>query len=179
MHNKPHTEESKLKMSVAHTGIPNFARRRETVEKDGVTLYKCGKCGEFKPYDEFYKNKRTILGITSECKKCHCATSLQSRDRENARRINKEYMRRRGIKAPEIVREYERERGKMRPKDKKYKARMLLNIAVRDGKIKRPDFCQSCGAKGKIHAHHADYSKPLDVEWLCAECHGKRHRKNV
>lgn len=46
MHN---TEESKIKMSMAHIGVPNFARRRETIEKNGVTLYRCGKCGQYQP----------------------------------------------------------------------------------------------------------------------------------
>lgn len=69
MHNKPHTEESKLKMKNARTGIPNYWRRRETIIENGVTLYKCGTCGEFKEYNDFYKDKRTIFGIKSECKK--------------------------------------------------------------------------------------------------------------
>lgn len=27
-----------------------------------------------------------------------------------------------------------------------------------------------------LNAHHADYSRPLDVEWLCIGCHSRRHR---
>lgn len=35
--------------------------------------------------------------------------------------------------------------------------------------------CQRCGKAGLIHRHHHDYSKPLDVEIVCASCHGKQH----
>lgn len=56
---------------------------------------------------------------------------------------------------------------------------MLLNISVRDGKVRRPDSCQSCGAVGMVYGHHVDYAKPLDVEWLCADCHGERHRRSA
>ncbi len=38
MHNKPHSEESKNKMSEAHKGKANNARRRNTIMKDGVIL---------------------------------------------------------------------------------------------------------------------------------------------
>ena len=39
----------------------------------------------------------------------------------------------------------------------------------------RPQPCERCGAAENIHAHHEDYSKPLDVTWLCPSCHGARH----
>ncbi len=46
--------------------------------------------------------------------------------------------------------------------------------AVRSGKLKRQP-C-ACG-NPKAEKHHEDYSKPLDVIWLCARCHGKLHHQ--
>jgi len=45
--------------------------------------------------------------------------------------------------------------------------------AIRDGKLtKKP--CEVCG-KEKAQAHHDDYSKPLDVRWLCVKHHNEHH----
>jgi 5-methylcytosine-specific restriction endonuclease McrA len=49
--------------------------------------------------------------------------------------------------------------------------------AIRSGKLKRPESCSHCGEKAKTEAHHHDYSKPLDVAFLCKKCHGIIHRK--
>ena len=54
-------------------------------------------------------------------------------------------------------------------------ARKKFSTAIQSGEIIRPDECSNCGAVGNIHGHHTDYSKPLEVEWLCAKCHGKVH----
>lgn len=175
MHNKPHTEESKIKMSISHKGKPNYSRRRETIEIDGILLYRCSTCKEFKPYGDFYKNKRTILGITSECKKCYIDTSIRTRNKENAREKNRQYAKKARMRNPEKFRE--RDSRRIRIKDEKYRARMLLNIAVRNGKITKPIKCEECGSDDNIQAHHTDYSKPYDVIWLCSLCHGKKHRK--
>ena len=46
--------------------------------------------------------------------------------------------------------------------------------AVRTGRLKKPDRCERCGekvAKPKLQGHHDDYSKRLDVRWLCTKCH--------
>lgn len=52
-----------------------------------------------------------------------------------------------------------------------YKARTAVGNAVRDGKIRKPKKCQRCNRKVRLEAHHHDYSKPLEVEWVCVECH--------
>ena len=38
--------------------------------------------------------------------------------------------------------------------------------------LAKPGACERCGKVGKLLGHHADYSKPLEVQWLCHVCHG-------
>lgn len=51
----------------------------------------------------------------------------------------------------------------------KVNARQMVYIAVRDGRLTRTA-CEVCGAE-KVEGHHEDYSKPLDVRWLCVVHH--------
>lgn len=91
----------------------------------------------------------------------------------------------------EVYRESIKELNRQLYKKNKHKsdARAKLNYAVKKGLIIRPDACSKCGKKApdevkRIEAHHEDYSKPLDIVWLCGPCHfvidgrGKKlHRK--
>lgn len=51
----------------------------------------------------------------------------------------------------------------------KYAARQSVLKALRSGRLVRKP-CEVCGAP-KTQAHHTDYSKPLDVQWLCPDHH--------
>jgi hypothetical protein len=53
----------------------------------------------------------------------------------------------------------------------------LLNYALRINIILKPDKCSMCNKKGVIEGHHNDYSKPLQVAWVCKNCHTKFHEK--
>lgn len=69
----------------------------------------------------------------------------------------------------------DRDRIRRATEPEKARARDALNGAIRRGRIKKPSRCEECGAHRKLHGHHHDYSKPLDVEWLCPPCHARRH----
>lgn len=60
--------------------------------------------------------------------------------------------------------------------NQKQKCHYLVYKAVKLGKIIRPNLCGACKRRRRIVAHHEDYSKPLDVIWLCDCCHNNLHK---
>jgi hypothetical protein len=55
----------------------------------------------------------------------------------------------------------------------KRRAHNAVQTAIRNGSIVKSP-CVECGS-GKAHAHHDDYSKPLEIVWLCHTHHMQRH----
>ncbi len=59
-------------------------------------------------------------------------------------------------------------------------ARDLLKKAIERGEVIRKP-CEHVSEDGSLcgyvssHGHHEDYSKPLDVIWLCRKHHRERH----
>jgi predicted DNA-binding protein YlxM (UPF0122 family) len=61
-------------------------------------------------------------------------------------------------------------------------AQNKLESAIRNGTIEQRRICEKCGAsysfrdgRNGVQAHHDDYSKPLEVRWLCQRCHHQAH----
>jgi len=54
------------------------------------------------------------------------------------------------------------------------KAREKANLYQRRGYL-IPQPCEVCGSELNIEKHHRDYSKPLEVRWLCRLHHKELH----
>jgi hypothetical protein len=141
-------------------------------------MRECTKCGAEKPLDDFYAHPMGPKGRQSACKECVKAGVRANRQR----RIDyyREYDRTRA-KEPHRV-EARTEYAKTNPlgprpeKDPvKRAARVAVGNAVRDGRIPRPPACEICQAHCDTHAHHDDYTRPLDVIWVCTACHALIH----
>ena len=59
----------------------------------------------------------------------------------------------------------------------KIKCHYQIRQAIRRGEIVKPNVCLLCKKVTKLNAHHKDYSKPLEVIWICHFCHKKEHKK--
>jgi hypothetical protein len=69
--------------------------------------------------------------------------------------------------------EYLRQKVYRRINPEKIAAKQMVNKAVKDGSLIKSGTCEKCGASGRIEGHHPDYSKPMEVVWLCPPCHRK------
>jgi hypothetical protein len=100
-------------------------------------------------------------------------------DVEHARELaRKSYARNRDRRIKAAV-EWQRANPKTRRDVIKERARHAVADAIKWRRLKKGDTCADCGSHGKkMHAHHEDYMKKLDVVWLCTSCHGRRHRKS-
>lgn len=160
----------------------------------------CNVCKENKSIGNFYKQKAGLYGRTGECKSCRKLRSIKWA-KENKEK-KREYEKKRSLlvdrkeehkiwreKNPNYFKEYYNQNKDIRLKcNKRYlennpnrsKTYAIYRKAIRDKLIIKSDQCQICGMSNiKIHGHHFDYSKPLQVTWLCIKCHKDVHRNKV
>lgn len=147
-------------------------------------MKKCFKCLEEKSYDNFYKHKETADGYLNKCKICTKKDSINHR-----------------INNLDRVKEYDRNRPNQRKRNQKNKiyaqnnkekvnnikkewisnnrikreAHIAVQNALRQGIIIKAN-CEICN-EIKSEAHHDDYSKPLEVRWLCSRHHKQWHKE--
>jgi len=91
------------------------------------------------------------------------------REKEYYKKWYKEYGRNRAIDYVEAIIEWRRNHPDA------IKATKALNYALRTGKVIKADRCSICYQQKRLSAHHSDYSKPLEVLWVCSSCHKKIH----
>lgn len=135
-------------------------------------MKQCFKCGNTKPVEEFYRHSKMADGRLGKCKEC-TKKDVQSNYAE--RRDQYHASDRVRFQQPERKRsagEWQKRRRERHPE--KYAAYRAVGNAVRDGRLIRKP-CEVCGTTERVQAHHDDYSKPLDVRWLCFKHHRQHH----
>jgi ribosomal protein S27AE len=149
----------------------------------------CKKCGAEKPLTEYYKHKGFADGHLNKCK--DCAKSDARKNRDDKLEYYREYDRMRHRDDPERrayshaqsaawrkenpERHGELVRSWQERNPEKRSAHIKVGNAIKSGKLIK-GLCEVCGSS-KVHAHHDDYSRPLDVRWLCPEHHSLEHSK--
>jgi hypothetical protein len=157
---------------------------------------RCGRCQQEKTLDQFYKTigKREhgrVKGrvyYSSYCKNCQKAHTLANpkkvltsrvtatgRRLESIRVADRKYQRRRRAAHPEW--KAKEVRGYYERFPEKKAAHLAFHQAVKVGRVKRKP-CKICGL-ANAQGHHPDYSKPLEVVWLCPSHHKLVHLGRV
>lgn len=151
-------------------------------------MKKCTKCGETKGREEFYRQAKMADGLLSKCKTCTKRDVRENRARkieyyrefDRARSNLPHRVEARAAYAQTPEGKEARSRGSVawnKRNPVKKAASTAVNNAVRDGRLTGQP-CEICG-KDKAQAHHGDYSKPLDVRWLCSKHHAEWHKHNT
>lgn len=147
-----------------------------------ATKRMCSQCITLKSSESFGRHKNGKDGLRRECKECSVRLSREYRATEVGREKLIEY--RESEKGRDVAYRADKKwkqsvqgkqwlidnRGKYKEKTS---ARNKVNHAIKAGKLKRMP-CEKCDTN-KTEAHHDDYSKPLEVTWLCVACHNIFH----
>ena len=149
----------------------------------------CRECNIDKPLTEFYKHERMADGHLNKC--IPCVKSRVNKHREVHLEKIREYDKKRANKPHRVQarKDYQKtEAGKLAAKKTRatyrkkypmaYVAHVITGNAIRDGKLFPETSCSVCNSTEKIEGHHDDYTKPMDVRWLCEKCHKEWHRHN-
>ena len=138
-----------------------------------TTVKTCFRCGAEKPLTDFYKHPMMADGHLGKCKNCARADVHENRVKRIEKYRAYDVERAKTAKRRALSRRIEAEYRARYPERKK--ANVAVNNAVRDGRLTKYP-CQVCGRLDS-HGHHDDYSKPLEVRWLCAVHHKQAHKE--
>jgi len=150
----------------------------------------CRVCGIKKAATKFSRDLRSSRSYRSVCKDCEGVRKRAYNQLPRVKEMRRIYDRLPRVKESKRERErvyrqlpFCRERmywNKARYYQKypeKRRAHSVVEQALKNGLLVRPEACSVCGTQRKLHAHHDDYFNALDVRWLCEECHSFVHRK--
>lgn len=134
-------------------------------------MKRCYFCKEQKPVSDFNRDRSRGDGLQNRCRCCQLKANREWAQRHPE--VRRSALRR------QYAQEVTRRPTKQSPREKK-RAHYAVEMAIKKGLMARPSACSRCGrTQFPIHGHHENYSKPLDVIWLCAPCHGEAHSRRA
>jgi hypothetical protein len=130
----------------------------------------CRDCDQIKWVAEFHIRRASPGGFSAKCKKCQRAYDAARLHQPSRVALRLSY--RTTPNGKERLAIGAKAWASRNPERRA--AQVKVGNAIRNGKlIKSP--CEVCGSLS-TDAHHDDYSKPLDVRWLCKVHHAQHHR---
>lgn len=136
----------------------------------------CFKCKRVLDLSSFYKHPQTADGHLNKCIECTKRDVAEHREKNRAK--ISEYERRRSKSVERVEKRSCYAKTSRLRSPEKYMATRKSGNAMRDGRLVRKP-CEVCGSTHGVQGHHRNYAKPLDVVWLCRECHWKEHRRRI
>lgn len=100
---------------------------------------------------------------------------LREKDRERYRLKRESIGKVVGEKPPPLT-AWERTKRSLEKNPIRASAMKIYKYALRQGKLESGP-CAVCGCTKNIDGHHTDYTKPLDVVWLCKTHHREEHKR--
>ena len=138
-------------------------------------IKRCFKCQKDLPRSEFYRHQQMADGLLGKCKAC-TRTDMKRHRLGDSREAILAYDRSRSKRPERRAAHLDQQRKQRAAHPEKYKARASVQNAIRSRRLIRQP-CRDCGSTIGVEGHHPDYSKPLDVEWLCEGCHRAEHQR--
>lgn len=149
-------------------------------------MKQCTGCGQEKPINDYYKHPGTKDGYATKCKECAKTIVRAARKKKPEHYIafdKARAMRPDRVAAREAYQQTPAGKAAARRAAIAYQAkapeRRAANIAVgnavRDCRLIPWPVCALPECEGKPQGHHPDYSRPLDVVWLCPKHHKQAH----
>lgn len=138
----------------------------------------CSKCWHVGVPDDFPKNRSRKTGRGELCRRCNSsrclAYSKRTKPWKKPRYREVAAARSRERRANPATAEAERDKSRRHKRRNPKKGRVQHQVAnaIKHGRL-TPMPCEVCGATAE--AHHDDYSRPLDVRWLCHLHHCEWH----
>jgi ribosomal protein S27AE len=123
----------------------------------------CKGCERSFPLTGFYAHPETKDGRLNFCKECVKQRMRNQRaDGDHVLKLQRQRQRY----------TYDRERMKRYRPRAAGRAHARVAYAIKKGTLVRPSECEQCGSSEYgIEAAHSDYTRPLDIRWLCRRCH--------